>query len=106
MPIQILDDGYEISLPFREGTRLEISNEEWRHLNLTDPDKLDTLYRETLSEASSKNLLDVKDGGCQSFVYREQNKVQYGEKTLKIMHYVSIHDISMLTNSLINLDNL
>lgn len=90
IPIKILDNGYEISIPYREGTKLEISDEEWRHLNLHHPDKLDAMYKQCVQEVSSKNLLDVKDGGSGSLIYREHNKVKKGEDVLEIKHFVCI----------------
>jgi hypothetical protein len=90
VPIQIMDFGYDISIPYREGTKLEISDEEWRHLNMNDRDKLDALYKKTVSEVSSKNLLDHIDGGIGQLYYREHNKVKKGNDLLSIMHFVCI----------------
>lgn len=100
IPIQILEDGYEISIPYREGTKLEISDEEWRELFFKDPAKLEALYKTQLSEVSSKNLLDVKDGGIGSMAYREHNKVQRGSQLLNIMHYVNIDSMESLVEGL------
>lgn len=100
LPIQILDDGYEISVPFREGTRLALSDEEWRYLNLHQPDKLEAMYRSEVQEVSSRNLLDPADGGCVSLIYREHNKLLRPDQTVNIIHCVAIQDLSVLTESL------
>lgn len=88
MPIQILSNGYEITLPFREGIDLKISDEEWRDLSLNNPDRLEGLYKQTVTEISSKSLLDLRDGGSEHLMYREHNKVKKGDEILSIMHFV------------------
>lgn len=100
VPIQIMENGYEITIPYREGSSLKISNEEWLDLLMNNPDKLDAMYKQHISEVSSKNILDVSEGGCGGLVYREHNKTKMGDKILNIMHYVSIEPIEMLLNSL------
>jgi hypothetical protein len=101
IPIQILEDGYEISIPYREGTKLEISDEEWRFLNQHDPDKLEAMYKKQIQEVSSRNLLDVKDGGNGGTMsYREHNKIKKGEGFLSIMHFVSIDTMEKLLESI------
>lgn len=100
MPIQILEDGYEISMPYREGTVLAISDEDWHIMNRDDPAKLEAMYKMQISEISSNNLLDVKDGGCGGLCYREHNKIKSGDGFLNIMHYICIEPIEHLTNSL------
>lgn len=90
MPIQVLEDGYEITIPYREGSKLNITDEEWRHLNMNDPRKLDALYKMTPQSISSQNLLNEIDGGSNSLCYREHNKVKKEGKTLQIMHYVCL----------------
>lgn len=88
VPIRILSTGYEISIPYREGTKLEISDEEWRDLNMNNKEKLEEMYKGLVQEVSSKNLLDIKDGGTGHLVYREHNKVKQGDDVLSIMHFV------------------
>jgi hypothetical protein len=100
VPIEILKDGYEISIPYREGIPLNISNEDWRILNIYHPEKLQQLYSQTVEEVSSKNLLDVKDGGSGWLTYREHNKVKIGNKLLNIMHFVCISTIESLIESI------
>lgn len=100
IPIQILENGYEIYLPYREGTKLNISDEEWKHLKLHNPDKLEELYKKLKPEISSKNLLDFKDGGGQSLSYREFNKVKKNKELLEVMHYVCVSNVDLLTPTL------
>lgn len=101
IPIKILDDGYEITLPYREGKTLPITDEDWRKMNLKNPDVLDDMYLKTVREVSSKNLLDVEDGGSDGFLnYRELNKVIIKEKELNIMHHITINKIENLLESM------
>lgn len=102
-PMQILENGYEIAIPFREGTKLNISDEEWRKLNRENPDVLDALYSQQIQEVSSLNLLDIKDGGNGgSMTYREHNKIKRGEQFLNIMHFICIETMETLLSSLSN----
>lgn len=101
LPIKILDNGYEVTIPYREGTQLEISNDEWRRLNQHEPEKLQELYKQLIPEVSSIRLLDISDGGNGgSMIYREHNKVNHNEDILNIIHYVSIEPIESLITSL------
>ena len=100
VPIQVLEDGYDVSLPYREGTKLDISDEEWRYLNLQKPDVLESMYKNMIQEVSSKNLLDPEDGGSACLIYREHNKIKKGDSHLTIMHFVCMYSMDLLTNSL------
>lgn len=106
-PIQILDDGYEVSLPYREGQPLcndkgqPLSDEEWRVLNATNPDKLNELYHKHVTEVSSRLLLDSSDGGNQLMAYREHNKIRQENSELSIIHYVNLLDMERLTSTLV-----
>jgi hypothetical protein len=102
MPIQILEDGYDITIPFREGTKLNMSDEEWKYLFFNNHARLDALYKNTIPEISSKLLLDVKDGGCAGLNYREHNKAKRGDQTISIMHYICIEPIEVLLRSITN----
>ena len=99
-PIKIFDDGYEISLPYREGKKIYISDKEWRELNSNDPEKLEDMYVKTIKEVSSKNILDIKDGGSEFLNYRELNKVMIKKKELNIMHHITINKIENLIDRL------
>lgn len=100
IPIVILEDGYEISIPYREGVGLEISDDEWRRLLREDSEKLENMYRNTIQEVSSKNLLDLKDGGSEHLSYRELNKTKSKDKIFNIMHCVKIEKIEKLTSTI------
>lgn len=100
VPVQIKDDGFEISLPCRPGKELGLTDEQWRELNLKNPDKLDRMYKNTPSEVSSKNLLDLRDGGSARLMYREQNKLKQNDKFLNVMHFIQIGDMQVLLDSL------
>jgi hypothetical protein len=75
IPIKILEDGYEINLPFEEKS-------------------IDS------KEISSKSLLDICDGGSEFLNYRELNKVLVKDKTLSIMHYVTINRLEKIEKTL------
>lgn len=96
LPIQILKDGYEITIPYRTGNKLNISDEEWRRLNRDEPDKLNLMYDRLIGEVSSINLLDVKDGGSKNLSFRESNKTKKDNKLLNVMHFVNIKSIENL----------
>ena len=105
-PINIVQDGYEITLPYRQGQELlnehghRLSDEEWRKLNFAEPDKLEALYDKHVSEISSEQLLDPPTGR-RCMTYREHNKVKHGDGDLIIIHYVNIMDIDQLMSTLV-----
>jgi len=100
VPIAVRDDGYEIMVPYRPGSPLQISDEEWRKLNMEAPEKLEELYKNAVQEVSTRNLLDLEDGGCGSMVYREHSKVQQNDKLLNIIHFVQITAVEVLQDTL------
>lgn len=100
------EDGYSIALPFRPEKKVKpLTNEEWRRLNMHHPEVLEQWYKKQVSEVSSKNLLDHKDGGCQKLFYREHNLIKKDNTMLKIMHFINIEDISVLEESMVMLDS-
>lgn len=99
IPIQILEDGYEIVIPNRKGWRPEISDEEWRKMK-QEGTVQKKYYDKCISRVTSKNLLDIKDGGSECLFYREHNKVIKNEVTTKTAHFINIEDMELLTNSL------
>lgn len=101
IPIQIVDDGYEISLPNRQGTVPNLTDDEWRHLNFNQPSKLDFYYHNCSRAACSQNLLDLKDGGSKCLSFREHNKIKKDNEFINFIHFVNIADMDELTNSLV-----
>ena len=99
MPIQILEDGYEIVLPNRKGSQPEINDEEWREMNRNGTIQT-KYYDKCVSRVTSENLLDIKDGGSKCLFYREHNKIIKNKVTTKTAHFVNIEDMESLTNSL------
>ena len=99
-PIKILEDGYEITIPTREGTLPKISDEEWRDLNQNDPDKLEDMYRKCQNECNTKNLLDIKDGGSEYLNFREHNKISIDNELINFIHFVEVSNIEVLIDSL------
>ncbi len=100
-PIQIKEDGYEITLPNRDGTLPKLTDSEWRILNMQNQSKLEGHYQKCSRQSSSLNLLDLKDGGSKSLSFREHNKSKRAEGFINFIHFVSMMDIDDLTSSLI-----
>ncbi len=93
-PIQIMQDGYMINLPNRPAkTSTAIDNEQWRKMSGLAKE---VYYSKWRSEISSRNLLDIKDGGCQCLIYKEQNRIKRDENFISIMHYINIGMIENL----------
>ena len=99
-PITAKDDGYEMVLPYRPGKKLGLTNEQWRELNMKNPDKLERMYAECVQEVSSVNLLDLEDGGSAFLNYREHSEVRHEGKKLHIVHFVQICDVDRLSENL------
>ena len=102
LPIQIMDDGYQIYLPMRaaKSNKPSLTNEEWRLLCQQNAAKIESYYKGRMVEVSSKNLLDPIDGGGQYLYYKEHNKIKQNGETINLMHYVVIKDMSELTDTL------
>ena len=100
-PIQIVKDGYEITMPNRVGAVPNLSDEEWRYLNANDPVKLDAYYEKCPRAANSKNLLDIKDGGSKYLSFREHNKIKSNDEFVNFIHFVNVADIEELNKTLV-----
>lgn len=100
IPIKFLNDGYEVLIPYRLGKTPEISNEEWQELSKNNPEKLEKILSKRVREISSKNLLDIEDGGGRHLFYREYDKVDVGDKTYRVTHYIKIKSMEELEESL------
>jgi hypothetical protein len=105
VPIQIVKDGYKIYMPHREGTKITLSDKEWWDLKRKEPDKMEAYYDQIVAEVSSKNLLDIKDGGSGCMFYREHNKFKKNDEYVNITHYVCIETIEDLMGSLVSCSN-
>jgi hypothetical protein len=100
-PINILEDGYEITIPYRKPKAAKlISDGDWLKLSMKNPDALQHYYAQRVAEVSCKNLLDPIDGGGKCMIYREHNKIEYNKEELNVVHYVKIADIEELLESL------
>lgn len=82
-----LDDGYYINLP----QRMKI---------------LDSVIADESQEAidikilTSKNLLDIKDGGSEWLEFKQFNKVQEEGRNFNAIHFVEIKPEELLTDTL------
>lgn len=99
IPIRILQNGYLICLPFRipQTPHRAITNEEWMAMT---QEQREAYYTSTPRSMSSASLLDVAEGGSESLIYREQNKVKSKLDYLRIIHYVNVFDVNYLERSL------
>lgn len=100
IPIRIVEDGFHLTIPYREGQPLQMSDEDWRYLNLNNPDVLSHKYQETVPEVSSKNLLDLADGGLGQLTYRERVKMRQNDVLITIMHHVTIGSMESLLETI------
>jgi hypothetical protein len=100
-PIQILKDGYEITLPLKQDAVLDLTDDLWRDLNINNPNKLEELYKNLPKVFNSKNLLDVKDGGSKYLNFREHNKMKMNNDPINFIHFVNIMDIENLIESFV-----
>ena len=100
-PIQIVNDGYEITIPNRQGTLPKLTNDEWRLLNYKFKDKLKQLYDKCSKSNNSVDLLDYKDGGNKRISFREHNKMKRNDTYINFIHFVNIADIDYLKESLV-----
>lgn len=99
--IQILNDGYEITLPNRSGTLPALTDDEWMILNHYKPEKLDELYNRCIKQVNSQNLLDIVDGGSKYLSFREHNKVKRPEGLVNFIHFVNMMDVESLYETMI-----
>jgi hypothetical protein len=100
-PIQILEEGYEITLPYRTGKNKKIlSDSEWLNLSMNRPDSLFKYYSKRVNDVSCANLLDPEDGGGKCLIYREHNKFQIDNRMLNIVHYVKIGEMEELLDTI------
>jgi len=100
-PIQIVKNGYEITLPNRPGAVPNLSDDEWRYLSVNDPAKLDAYYEKCPKASNSKNLLDIQDGGSKYLSFREHNKIKSNDEFVNFIHFVNIMDIEALNKSMV-----
>jgi len=95
-PIRNLPDGYEITIPNRPAEKPRIiTNDQWRVMT---QEQRDEYYSQCVPEVSSKNLLDISDGGAKNLTYREQNQIKQDNEMMRIMHYVCIGDMDNMNN--------
>jgi hypothetical protein len=99
LPIQILKDGYLVYLPHKTPERnfTEISDETWRKM---PQEQRELYYTSKAQQTSSASLLDVKDGGSETLMYRESNKSKSKDRFMKIVHYMNIYDIKYFEGSI------
>jgi hypothetical protein len=100
-PINVLPDGYEITLPYRpKKSTTKLPDRLWLKWTMTNPDALANYYDKRVREISCHNLLDTVDGGSKCLYYREQNQIMYEGQLLNVVHYIQIEDIDELLKSI------
>ena len=98
IPIKILNNGFEITLPFRSSSSIDVNDDEF--LYCLKKNKLENLYKNKNNETSSKNLLDISYGGSKFLTYGELNTVIFNDETIDIFHNVIISSVEYLLESL------
>lgn len=100
VPVRQIEDGYEITLPYRPANEIRISDDQWRLLRERYPAKLEAFYKKMLPEVSSENLLDIKDKGCECLMFRERNIENHSNRKLSVVHYIHIGTMESLRENL------
>lgn len=54
----------------------------------------------TLTGEMPNHLLDIKDGGSECLMMTHRNVVEKDGKTIPVVHFIEIEDISLLINSI------
>ncbi len=89
-------DGYDITLPERKMTE-PLSDEVWKSLT---PEAQREWYATNEPQPSAYNLRNIRDGGSEWLAFRQVSKIRRKNKSLYLVHYVEIKDISLLKESL------
>lgn len=98
LPIRILKDGYIVCLPFKipQRKQRDILKEEWLTLS---QEQREAYYTASSKDLPSFSLLDIKDGGSESFIYKESNTIKAGDEFMKVIHHVNILDFKYLKST-------
>lgn len=75
-----------------------LSNENW--LKMSEKDK-SNWYKSNPTPLSSKKILNVQDGGCQSLSFQIQHEISINDTKSYIVHFVLIKKIEELNESLV-----
>lgn len=105
IPIKIMTDGYLLCLPYRLSVKKRqrsMTSEEWTALS---QEQREAYYTSIPKDMSSESLLDIADGGSQSLIYRESNKIKSQNQFMNIIHYVNIYDMNYLDKSMQSINN-
>ena len=96
-PIKLVDGGFELTIPDRQPIAPPqcISNEEWREMTEQEKEEIASFQ---MPGSSSLNLLDLKDGGTGTLMYREHSKIRADGHpgSVAIVHLVQIRPIEDL----------
>jgi hypothetical protein len=95
--LKILNDGYQLTIPQQLSTQPPISDEIWRSLSHKE---LEAYYENREVDVSTKNLLDLKDGGSEYMFYREITKVNSSGGLLTVVHFISIKSSDQLEDTI------
>jgi hypothetical protein len=96
--LNVVDLGLIYEISFNEEENKNISQtKDGYWINLPQEKNLD---KSVLEKISSKNLLDIQDGGIEELSFRQYNTISYQNKKFNIIHFVEIKPIEFLTNSL------
>lgn len=98
IPIKLVPNGFEINLPSVQGIGppQSVTPEEWRAMSEHEKEELGAFQAPSIS---SSNLLDLKDGGNSSLMFREHSKIKSEDGTVIIVHLVQIKSIDKVKYS-------
>ena len=85
----------QVPSDYKEGL---LSNEKW--LKMSENDK-SAWYKSNPTPLSSKKILNVQDGGCQSLSFQIQHEIFVSNTKSYIVHFVLIKKIEELNESLV-----
>lgn len=98
-PIKMTKEGFEICLPNKPPVVGKISNDVWRSLDAEGREEYYSVFK---NGASTYNLLDIREGGSECLMYRDNNKIHYADddEPIIVIHLIQIRDVKVLEESL------
>lgn len=99
-PIHAIEGGYQINLPqlpssYKE--RKKIPNDKWRKMSAAEKN---AWYDNNKKPATSENLRDISDKGCEYLRFEEYNMAKIDEDFVHMGHHIKIDDMQSLNKSL------
>lgn len=99
--IKVVGGGYQINLPQIPSDWIPaepLTNEQWR--DMSENEKR-IWYKRNSTPKNAKWLADVCDGGGEQLYFRQVTSLYENKTKIKLVHFVSIKTIEILTESVI-----